>query len=370
MGRAFVHLPDGVPFVNRLLEQIILAWTGAEGSGTDADLAGVPFTATAVKDDDLYAGDFRNRGLNGKHIRATHSTGSPVILDVTDAGIAFGAPTTGLFTVGMIQLWFGAAIDCPTGWHICDGTNGTPDLRDRFVIGAGGTRALSATGGAETADISHTHASAAHAHTSTAHTHASAAHSHSHDHDFAHTHSYHHDHDLSSHRHEYDHDHQWPHDHGGTTSGPSPSTFKVRDDTETVTISDPSHIHEIDNDTGTTDPPVNAYVDSPLNSNDGYTGPPVRGAGSGSTPHNTRDYTGDAETGGVTTPDWDLHNTSGGTGTQTDVSAVSTTPGATGSTTPGDVGSTTPGATGSSGSTTQSILPTFTALYYIMRIAA
>ncbi len=38
---------------------------------------------------------------------------------------------------GMIILWSGAIVDIPDGWHLCDGTNGTPDLRDKWVCGAG-----------------------------------------------------------------------------------------------------------------------------------------------------------------------------------------------------------------------------------------
>lgn len=40
---------------------------------------------------------------------------------------------------GFILLWHGAVVDIPPGWALCDGNNGTPDLRDRFVIGAGST---------------------------------------------------------------------------------------------------------------------------------------------------------------------------------------------------------------------------------------
>lgn len=70
---------------------------------------------------------------------------------------------TALFPVGMVMMWYGAAGSVPSGWHVCDGTSGTPDLRDRFVVGAGTTYSLSATGGATTAtatsstDGSHTH---------------------------------------------------------------------------------------------------------------------------------------------------------------------------------------------------------------------
>lgn len=39
--------------------------------------------------------------------------------------------------VGGIILWSGAAESVPRGWAICDGTRGTPDLRDKFVVGAG-----------------------------------------------------------------------------------------------------------------------------------------------------------------------------------------------------------------------------------------
>lgn len=38
---------------------------------------------------------------------------------------------------GMIMLWHGAVGNIPSGWHLCDGTVGTPDLRNKFVPGAG-----------------------------------------------------------------------------------------------------------------------------------------------------------------------------------------------------------------------------------------
>jgi len=40
------------------------------------------------------------------------------------------------FPAGGIIMWSGAIADIPTGWVLCDGTNSTPDLRNRFVIGA------------------------------------------------------------------------------------------------------------------------------------------------------------------------------------------------------------------------------------------
>ena len=48
---------------------------------------------------------------------------------------------------GIITLWSGSTASIPAGWLICDGTNSTPDLRDRFIVGAGSTYAVAATGG-------------------------------------------------------------------------------------------------------------------------------------------------------------------------------------------------------------------------------
>lgn len=59
---------------------------------------------------------------------------------------------------GAILLWSGSIGSIPSGWLICDGTNGTPNLRDRFVVGAGSTYAVGDTGGSANATlVSHTH---------------------------------------------------------------------------------------------------------------------------------------------------------------------------------------------------------------------
>lgn len=51
-----------------------------------------------------------------------------------------------IFPVDGIILWWGQISTIPAGWALCDGTNGTPDLRDRFVVGAGGSRGVGAVG--------------------------------------------------------------------------------------------------------------------------------------------------------------------------------------------------------------------------------
>jgi len=69
------------------------------------------------------------------------------------------APTTSpALPTGSIILWSGSIGSIPSGYVICDGANSTPDLRDRFVIGAGSTYAVGATGGtADAIVVSHTH---------------------------------------------------------------------------------------------------------------------------------------------------------------------------------------------------------------------
>ena len=65
------------------------------------------------------------------------------------------APT---LPTGAIILWSGSTGSIPSGYVICDGANSTPDLRDRFILGAGSTYAVGATGGsADAIVVSHTH---------------------------------------------------------------------------------------------------------------------------------------------------------------------------------------------------------------------
>ena len=78
-------------------------------------------------------------------------------------------PTWGAsFVSGMIMMWSGSIATIPTGWVLCNGSNSTPDLRNKFVIGANaddsGTAKTSVTGSATqsggSADaivVSHTH---------------------------------------------------------------------------------------------------------------------------------------------------------------------------------------------------------------------
>lgn len=49
---------------------------------------------------------------------------------------------------GFIGMWSGSIATIPSGWGLCDGSSGRPDLRDRFIVGAGSGYSPGATGGA------------------------------------------------------------------------------------------------------------------------------------------------------------------------------------------------------------------------------
>lgn len=85
----------------------------------------------------------------------------------------------GAFTSGMIMMWSGTIATIPTGWVLCNGSNSTPDLRNRFIIGAHSdsagvaystvTGSNTQTGGTKDAIVvSHTHTATS---TDSGHTH-------------------------------------------------------------------------------------------------------------------------------------------------------------------------------------------------------
>ena len=81
-------------------------------------------------------------------------------LVINESGEWVGPPPAGIgVPSGGIIMWSGDTI--PEGWKLCDGTEGTPDLRDRFVLGAGGSYATGEVGGggSDTIDVSKVHVS-------------------------------------------------------------------------------------------------------------------------------------------------------------------------------------------------------------------
>lgn len=91
---------------------------------------------------------------------------------------------------GFIGMWSGSIASIPSGWYLCDGTNGTPNLRDRFIVGAGSTYAVGAIGGSASVTLTEENLPA-HTHTITATGTSASAGAHTHTiTDPGHTHSY------------------------------------------------------------------------------------------------------------------------------------------------------------------------------------
>jgi len=88
------------------------------------------------------------------------------VTQATLLGDTFGSQASGTIPVGGIIMWSGTIATIPTGWALCDGSNSTPDLRNRFIVGAtastGDTTypglSVGATGGSADASlVSHSH---------------------------------------------------------------------------------------------------------------------------------------------------------------------------------------------------------------------
>lgn len=90
-------------------------------------------------------------------LKSTRVTGE---LNITGGKVSMAADTA--FTIGgisavipkgVIVMWSGATSEIPAGWALCNGANGTPDLRDRFIVGAGGSYSVKDTGGANSVTL-------------------------------------------------------------------------------------------------------------------------------------------------------------------------------------------------------------------------
>jgi len=136
----------------------------ADGAGAGA--AVTDYTSTLSN---LQGPAISSPTMTGSPTAPTPSAGTNNTLLATTAFVTTAISNT--IPTGVILLWSGAISAIPTGWVLCDGTNSTPDLRDRFVVGAdadsGGDYAPNATGGAASVTLttsqmpSHSHANTA-----------------------------------------------------------------------------------------------------------------------------------------------------------------------------------------------------------------
>jgi microcystin-dependent protein len=97
-----------------------------------------------------------------------------------------------ILPVGIITMWSGSTSNIPTGWALCDGNNGTPNLQNRFVVGAGDQYTEGQSGGAAAVNLTtsqmpnHTHdanglhlaSAGSHSHTMSGSTDGAGAHTH------------------------------------------------------------------------------------------------------------------------------------------------------------------------------------------------
>ena len=117
----------------------------------------------------------------GTSLNANWTALDTLLGGVTQSEFALLSGQTSLVPAGVILLWSGSIASIPSGWTLCDGTNGTPDLRNRFVVAAGDTYAVGATGGADSVTLdasqmpAHTHTFSGSTNTTGAHTHTVAA---------------------------------------------------------------------------------------------------------------------------------------------------------------------------------------------------
>lgn len=103
--------------------------------------------------------DTNSPTFTGTPLAPTQSTATTSNTQIaTTAFVQAAIVAANIIPSGTIVLWSGSVATIPSGWVLCNGSNSTPDLRDRFVVGAGSTYAVNATGGsADAIVVAHTH---------------------------------------------------------------------------------------------------------------------------------------------------------------------------------------------------------------------
>jgi microcystin-dependent protein len=126
--------------------------------GTLTDVTLTNITDLAIIDGGTGASTAANARINlGLGTMATQNANAVAITGGTITGVDI-SNSTGLIPSGVIVMWSGSQASIPSGWVLCNGSNSTPDLRNRFVIGAGGSYPVGDFGGSkDQAVVAHTH---------------------------------------------------------------------------------------------------------------------------------------------------------------------------------------------------------------------
>ena len=91
-------------------------------------------TTDHIRDDAITADKLAN-SINTT-IAGKANTGANLSTFTNDSGFITSAQVPASFVTGMIMMWSGTIATIPSGWVLCNGSNSTPDLRDKFVVGA------------------------------------------------------------------------------------------------------------------------------------------------------------------------------------------------------------------------------------------
>mgnify|MGYP003302997876 CR=1 FL=1 len=114
-------------------------------------------------------GDKGQKGVDGNATKGQKGDDNSTKGDKGQKGQDGSAGSTGIPS-GFIGIWSGLQSNIPSGWYLCDGNNGTPDLRNRFIVGAGNSYNVGVTGGFDSVSLSesqipsHTHSSVSYTH--------------------------------------------------------------------------------------------------------------------------------------------------------------------------------------------------------------
>ena len=130
-----------------------VAMSGSNISG--GNISGVAMSGSNISGGDISGGTITSATITGLVTAPTPATGT------SNTQIATTAFVRAIIPTGVILMWSGSIGSIPSGWYLCDGGNSTPDLRDRFIVPAGLTYAVAATGGSpDSIVVSHTHTAA------------------------------------------------------------------------------------------------------------------------------------------------------------------------------------------------------------------
>ena len=133
-----------------------------DGTIVGADIANKTITAAQLADKTITAAQIANKTITAAQLADKTITAAQIADNtITAAQLAVGA----VIPTGGIIMWSGTIENIPTGWALCNGANGTPNLQDRFIVGAtsGGDNVypgvgVNQTGGSANATlVSHSH---------------------------------------------------------------------------------------------------------------------------------------------------------------------------------------------------------------------